>query len=412
MLLSTKIQPSFIDDECFDVVERKGAGHPDSLADGLAEAVSRQYCQESLKRFGVILHHNSDKTALLGGSSRVTFGAGEITRPINALINGRFSSGLGTDKIPVEELVETEVRRFLKERLPLLNVERDVLISLRNNPTSSPGHVKSHHNTHNGTRGNWFAPRSLADLPELTRPFSNDTSFGVGYAPLSVCERVATGVERFLNSAEFKNAHPEFGSDIKIMVCRAYRDLNVTFCVPMIALHTPDLQAYIDGKRFLLEIVEQRVAEIAPGYRPYLSVNTRDDHEKSELYLTAVGTALESGDEGMVGRGNRVSGVISMMRPMSIEGVAGKNPVYHVGKLYNLLAQRAADEIHRITGFPTTVCLVSQSGRDLNDPWFACVEQARPGCVDEALVRKALEDVLSRIDEVRAKLLDGSLDVC
>ena len=50
------------------------------------------------------------------------------------------------------------------------------------------------------------------------------------------------------------------------------------------------------------------------------------------------GTSAESGDDGGTGRGNRANGLITPNRPMTMESLAGKNPVTHVGKLYNLLA--------------------------------------------------------------------------
>ena len=411
MLLSTSTRSSFVDDDYFDVVERKGIGHPDTLADGLAEAVSREYSLECLRRYGVILHHNSDKTGLLGGASKVTFGHGEMTRPIQVLVNGRFSRALGDDDMDVDALIDRVARQFLKERLPLLDVQNDVLVHTRNNPASSPGAVETATNAAHRARGHWFAPRSLADLPELNRMFGNDTSCGVGYAPYSLCENIALGIEGMLNSDEFNAAHPEIGTDIKVMVCRTGQDLNITLCVPQIARYTPDLDTYVERKRWVMGLIEEKLAELAPHHRATISMNTRDSHETQELYLTALGTALESGDEGLVGRGNRITGTISMVRPMSMEGVAGKNPVYHIGKLYNLLARKAAEELYEQTGAPTTVTLVSQSGRDLHDPWFAAVDQTTGSEIDPKLVRKVVENVMGSIEDVRSALLAGSLRI-
>jgi len=79
-----------------EVVERKGAGHPDTLADGVADAISRAYSRYCLEQFGAILHHNTDKTSLLGGAADVRFGHGELTAPIQVLVNGRITAALGT----------------------------------------------------------------------------------------------------------------------------------------------------------------------------------------------------------------------------------------------------------------------------------------------------------------------------
>ncbi|KUL05583.1 MAG: Archaeal S-adenosylmethionine synthetase [Thermoplasmatales archaeon 49_6] len=45
-----------------EVCERKGIGHPDSVADALAETMSRALCRMYKKEFGHILHHNTDET--------------------------------------------------------------------------------------------------------------------------------------------------------------------------------------------------------------------------------------------------------------------------------------------------------------------------------------------------------------
>jgi S-adenosylmethionine synthetase len=55
-------------------------------------------------------------------------------------------------------------------------------------------------------------------------------------------------------------------------------------------------------------------------------INMRDIPAQDELYLTYTGSSIESGDEGVVGRGNRVTGLITPLRPMNIEGAIGKNP--------------------------------------------------------------------------------------
>ncbi len=55
-----------------EVVERKGAGHPDTICDALAETLSRNLCREYQSRFGYILHHNVDKALLCGGRANLS----------------------------------------------------------------------------------------------------------------------------------------------------------------------------------------------------------------------------------------------------------------------------------------------------------------------------------------------------
>jgi hypothetical protein len=46
---------------------------------------------------------------------------------------------------------------------------------------------------------------------------ANDTSCGVGYAPLSLLEKAVYATERHLYGLAMKCAHPEIGSDIKVI---------------------------------------------------------------------------------------------------------------------------------------------------------------------------------------------------
>lgn len=393
-----------------EVVERKGAGHPDTLADGVAEAISRAYSRYCIEQFGAVLHHNTDKTSLLGGSADVSFGHGELTAPIQALVNGRITTSLGDHTIPVSDIVTTAVRDHLAQALPLLDVERWVKVRTRLTQASSPGAVTGPGAAEReASRARWFAPRTLDDLAERHRMFSNDTSAGVAYWPLGIGEQLALGIEEQLTSEAFRAAHPYFGTDIKLMVVRHGPRVQLTVCVPQIAGETPDLDTYIARRAQARDLIGEFAARIAPEHEVTVAINTRDNDAAPELYLTATGSSLESGDEGVVGRGNRAGGLISMLRPWSAEGVSGKNPTYHVGKLYNLAAAEAARRLHEETGLDCAVALVSQSGRDLTDPWQAIAQTSGPNPLLASLVRRVVADVMADLGSLREQLLDGKL---
>lgn len=58
-----------------------------------------------------------------------------------------------------------------------------------------------------------------------------------------------------------------------------------------------------------------------------VNLNVLDDpgaDDESGLHLTVTGLSAEMGDDGQVVRGNRVSGLITPDRPMSLEAAAGK----------------------------------------------------------------------------------------
>ena len=148
-------------------------------------------------------------------------------------------------------------------------------------------------------------------------------------------------------------------------------------------------------------------------------INALDDPEarsESGIYLTVSGLSAEMGDDGQVGRGNRVSGLITPGRPMSLEAAAGKNPVAHVGKIYNVLAQRLAGEI--VSAMPqveeANVKLVSMIGRPIDQPQAVMVEIAIEGGLTSRIKEQVSALVgaqLSRITELTGALERGDIPV-
>ncbi len=69
-----------------ELVERKGLGHPDYIADSASEIASRELSKYYLRHYGRILHHNLDKTLLVGGQARAYFGGGDIIQPIYIIV--------------------------------------------------------------------------------------------------------------------------------------------------------------------------------------------------------------------------------------------------------------------------------------------------------------------------------------
>ena len=133
-------------------------------------------------------------------------------------------------------------------------------------------------------------------------------------------------------------------------------------------------------------------------------VNARDIPEHDELYLTFTGSSIESGDEGVVGRGNRVNGLITPLRPMNIEGASGKNPVYHVGKLYNIAARRLAAELAAVTGSYTEVHLISATGQRLDRPWRVLIRTAASD-PDTGKILAALLAILDGFPDLTREIL-------
>ncbi|WP_116046380.1 methionine adenosyltransferase [Amycolatopsis palatopharyngis] len=358
------------------IVERKGLGHPDTLADHLAESLSRAYGRYTRREFGVVLHHNFDKLSLLGGSCEVRYGAGRMVDPVRVLVNGRVARSCGGVSIPVDDLIAGEVRGFFADRIPELDGHVSIEMNVTSNP--SPGAVLTGQGSTD--RGRWFAPRSIDDLRERRQLLANDTSLGTGWAPENRVERfVRTLTDHFSSPDGFRASHPWCGSDVKVMAHGVDRELDVVLAVPQKCEQVTSRAEYLENKDAVLAECRRIAERSLPEVEARFHLNARDLPERDELYLTYTGSSIESGDEGVVGRGNRVNGLITPLRPMNVEGVSGKNPVYHVGKLYNVAADRIAQRLFEATGAPAEVHLVSATGQRLDRPWRIVVRLAEGG---------------------------------
>ncbi|MCW9055290.1 MAG: methionine adenosyltransferase [Gammaproteobacteria bacterium] len=389
---------SAYNDQLVEIVERKGIGHPDTMCDAMAEELSRTLCEYYLEHFGLVLHHNVDKALLWGGHSAPEFGGGQIIEPMEIFLAGRATCEYRGIKVPLEELVMESCNNWLNSSFHILDAERD---------------VKLH---------SLIRPGSI-DLVELYLrqektgiALANDTSCGVGYAPLSELERVVLHVEKTLNSPRTKSDHPEIGEDIKVMAVRRQDTIDLTIACAFIDQFISDKQDYSHKKSQLIKLVEQ-AAQKESDKTLTITANTADDIDKDSYYLTVTGTSAESGDDGEVGRGNRVNGLITPYRPMNMEAAAGKNPVTHVGKLYNLVAQRIAETIVTELDEVREACcyLVSRIGSPITEPQVVDIKLYMQESISTDEVRSQVQAItdaeLSNVYKIRQQLIAGEIRV-
>jgi S-adenosylmethionine synthetase len=148
-----------------------------------------------------------------------------------------------------------------------------------------------------------------------------------------------------------------------------------------------------------------------------VAVNAADQPSSGSVYLTVSGTSAEAGDDGEVGRGNRVNGLITPCRPMSLEAAAGKNPLTHVGKIYNVLAARIAEAlVANVPEIESAQCLmVSQIGRPVTEPAVLRIGIATCDGVPPAAIEHRIDhiatDQLGRIRSLVDDFIEGKVDV-
>lgn len=383
-------------DRPVEIVERKGLGHPDSICDALAEEFSLALSRFYLEETGRILHHNVDKTLLAAGLATPRLGGGVVDEPMRIFLAGRATFTCDGVTVPIAELAEQSARRWLHANLRALDSRRPALVSSLVRPGGS----------------------ELVELFEQEKPagcgLANDTSCGVGYAPLSEVERLVLAVERRLNSDEVHAAEPALGEDVKVMAVRHDAGVELTIACAMIDREIQSLGDYAKATEAVAEIASV-VARRITALPVTIQVNAADDLATSRVYLTVTGTSAEAGDDGQAGRGNRGNGLITPGRPMTIESVAGKNPVTHVGKLYNITASSIAERLvascSEVRGAECR--LVSRIGQPIDEPQLVEVRVA--GADPERDLRLRLEveqivrDELDRLPRLAEELVRGDV---
>ena len=347
-------------------------------------------CRLYRENFGVILHHNVDKVLLWGGEAQPAFGGGRVIEPIEIFIAGRATRRFKGVDMPIEESVAEASRAWLRDHLANLDPLRHVKLHILLRPSSED------------LVSLFLRQRDVA--------LANDTPCGVGYAPLSSLERAVYAVERHLNGPMVKADHPEIGEDIKVMGVRCDGKVRFTVAVAFVGAHVTNATDYLVKKVNIRDMVAG-VVRAALGRRASVELNSADLPPDS-LYLTVIGTSAEAGDDGEAGRGNRANGLITPSRPMTMELVAGKNPVNHVGKLYNLAAGLIADDLVRqINQIQAAECyLVSQIGRPIGEPQIIEVRLEPAAGTSLEDIRPRVKDIVTANLEHVARFADDLLD--
>ena len=377
-----------INDIPVEIVERKGIGHPDSLCDGIAERISVEYtrwCQENL---GVMLHHNFDKVQLVAGEVSVGYGGGRLLTPIRIQIAGRGTPAYKGQKVPMDDIAIEAAKQHVSDTMRYLDPNRHMVIDS-------------------------YAGRGSEELQHVVGCVAaNDTSFGVSHWPRSGLEHAVYETAQYINYTLIDQF--PVGEDVKVMGLRSGDKLTLTVAVPFMAAAIADATEYHEVKQATQAAIQAFASQL-DSRDVSVVVNTADDASCDAVYLTLIGTSAEMGDDGSVGRGNRVNGVIAPFRATSLEAACGKNPISHVGKVYNVLAMLVAkDVVERVPAIQdATIYILSQIGAPLDQPLVAnAVVRSAGGILTpsvQADVRSVLDEHLAQVNSVRDRILSQEL---
>ena len=399
-ILVENLNQTPLEEQKLEIVERKGLGHPDYICDAVMDRISVSLSREYLRKFGAIMHHNVDKSLLVAGSTELCFGGGTVKEPMLLIVGDRATFEVDGETIDVKDIALKAAKEWFREKLRFVDPEEHVRYQIELKPGS----------------------------PELVDIFrrkgrvlgANDTSAAVGYAPLSRTEKTVLCLEKYLNSTEFKRRFPETGEDIKVMGLRKNNHLHVTVSMAFVDRYIQSEREYFRRKEEVYEEILRFLRENTDFEQVSLGLNTLDIEGRgiNGVYLTVLGTSAESGDSGQVGRGNRVNGVIPLNRPVCSEAAAGKNPVSHVGKIYNLLTHRIAE--HVCQSIPEIqevyIWLLSRIGQSIDQPAIAAAQVIMKKGNSFETVKKNITEVidyeLENIDKFCEDLAEGKIPVC
>ena len=383
-----------------EIVERKGLGHPDSICDAIADQISIGLSKEYLKIAGTILHHNIDKSLFVAGETENRFKGGIVKQPILFVLGDRATSVIDGQKIDVHEIAIRSAKTWFKKNMRFIDSDKHIKYQVE----IKPGSV------------------GLTDIFKRKGEVlgANDTSAAVGYAPMTRTEKIVLQTERYVNSPEFKKRFPESGEDVKVMAFRDKNDLKLTVAMAFVDKYISSEVDYFEKKEKILEDINKYIVVNTNFDLVDVKLNTLDMKGRGMggLYLTVLGTSADSGDSGQVGRGNRVNGLISLNRPFCSEAAAGKNPVSHVGKIYNFLTFRIAQIVcDQVKGIEEVyIWLLSKIGAPIDHPTIAAAQVVLKDDDNIGKTKQNINGVLDKelenIQEFCMELAEGKIAPC
>jgi len=388
-----------VEGQQLEIVERKGLGHPDYICDAIMDRISVRLSQEYKSKTGGIRHHNIDKSLLAAGEAETRFGGGTILKPMLLVIGDRATFEVGDVRVSVDEIAIQTAKEWVKEKLRFVDPEKHVQYQVQ----LKPGH-----------------PELMDIFDRRGRVLgANDTSAAVGYAPMTRTEQIVLSLENHVNSPEFKKRFPESGEDVKVMGFRRNNKLNLTLAMALVDRYVNNEEDYFRKKAALEEEIRRFVKENTDFEKVSVDLNTLDEKAKGVegVYITVLGTSAEAGDSGQVGRGNRTNGVIPLNRPFCSEAAAGKNPVSHVGKIYNSLTHKIAGDVYnKVSGLAEVyIWLLSQIGKPIDQPAIAAAQVVMKQGNSFTSVQREIEEVvdyeLENIGTFCSDLASGKISI-
>lgn len=374
-IFQKKQESAFPEKSLFELVELKGQGHPDTLADTIATQLAIDYSNWWLENGGckieTIPHYNFDKLLIAGGETKKKWGGGTTLEPAKVTLAGNGTTSLGEITIPLDKIAEQVVKKVVTNNIhPHFSFKAINRIS-----SSSIALSQNYSNT-------------------ILR--SNDTSFGSGHHPNSPLEELVLTIDERLR--ELRSEMPWLGSDVKTMGKRIKDNYHFTIAAAFIDQYIQDETDYLEKKRRLEEEISLLIPE-----RAVLKVNQNDKEGAQGIenyYLTVTGSSAEQDDPGEIGRSNRVTGYIAPLRQQSLEAIAGKNLIRHIGGFFNFWAKEIAKKIWEKYSIASQVILLCKIGQPIQKPQVFVTLLEQENISLQSIVLEVVEGHLEMVQEI------------
>ena len=219
----------------FEIVERKGIGHPDTICDLVMNQISIDLSKLYLKETGAIQHHNMDKALLVAGQSEINFGGGKIIKPMKMILGDRATFDIGEKKLKIGDFSIQTAKEWFEKNLRYVNDEHvDYQVEIG------------------------VTSKEIQSIFENTGSFgANDTSAVVGYAPFTETESIVLNTEQHINSKQFKDEFPESGEDVKVMGFRDANHLDLTIATAFVDRYISSENKYFKRKEEMLQEIDE-----------------------------------------------------------------------------------------------------------------------------------------------------------
>ena len=237
-------------------------------------------------------------------------------------------------------------------------------------------------------------PESKKDLPELDTLLASDTSVCVAQGNMSLLEELALKLEQSLYNYKDNNLpipkYKELGSDIKFMLVRVEKEISVHICIPVLRKAYNNNEEYDIIINRYKEILNKQAKEIIGdkdyNYKILVNENSSNTYDRYTLIL---GSCIECGEEGVVGRGNDINGIISVYRENTKEAEAGKNPSYHTGKVIAHIIKKISSRIYKELNIKNTIVAIQKNKNELLNPYLL-----------EVSIEKKNKNIEEQIDKI------------